>query len=112
MPGQFIRPRDEILPVRRIGMAAIMLPPGKLAVEKPHVNRGHLFDEVVIGATEIFGAEQAVDRLRGNRRRVRAVPGAERGKASRARATTRISNAATSEDQFMRVTMASFGAIR
>src|ERR1051326_6240528 len=64
---EFVRPRNEVLPVGRIGMPAVVLAPGKLAVQKPAVYRGH-FRRVIVGTdAEIFSAEKAENRLRGHR---------------------------------------------
>jgi hypothetical protein len=37
MLNELIRPLDEVLNIRWVGMTAIMLPPRKLTVEKPNV---------------------------------------------------------------------------
>src|SRR5689334_1992792 len=52
-----VGPWDEILPVRPVGMTAVVLPPGELSIEQTNIHRGHLFDFVIVRATQAFRAE-------------------------------------------------------
>src|SRR5215203_4574652 len=61
---KIVRPREEVLPVRRVGVAAVVLPPRQLAVEQPDVHRGHALLHVVVGDAEGLRTEQAERRLR------------------------------------------------
>ena len=48
-PEEEVRPREEVLPVRRVGVAAVVLPPREVAVEQADVHRRHLLLRVVVG---------------------------------------------------------------
>ena len=47
-----VGPRNEVLPVRAVGVAAVVLAPGELAVEQPDVDRRHLLRLVVVRHAE------------------------------------------------------------
>ena len=64
---KLVGPRQEVLPVRRVGVAAIVLAPGELAVEQADVHGRHLLGRVVVGAAEVLRAEQTEHRLRRDR---------------------------------------------
>src|SRR5262245_62644186 len=61
-----VRPRQEILPVGRVRMSAVVLAPRKVSVEQSDVHGRHLLLRVVVGDTERLGAEQAKGGLRGD----------------------------------------------
>src|SRR5262249_15479179 len=65
-----VSPCDEVLPVGAVGMAAVVLAPGKLAVEQPDVHARHLLDGVVVRPSEIPRAEQPEHGACGDRRHV------------------------------------------
>src|SRR5215475_3760216 len=60
----FVGPRNKVLPVRPIRVAAVMLPPRKLAIEQTDVHSRHLLGLVIIGPSKIFSAEQPEHGLR------------------------------------------------
>ena len=61
---EFVRPGNEVLPVRRVGMTTVMLAPGQLAFEQSAVHRRQLLAAIVIGAAQITRTQQAEHRLR------------------------------------------------
>src|SRR5262249_41199990 len=67
---QSIRPLDEVRHVGSILMAAVVLPPGELAVRHPDVYARHRRDVIVARVAEIADAEQPENGARGNRRHV------------------------------------------
>ena len=50
---ELVGPLDEILPVRTVGVSAVVLPPRQLAVEETDIYRRHPLFHVVIGRPEI-----------------------------------------------------------
>src|SRR6476646_10092211 len=68
-----VRPRDEVLPVGPVGMAAVVLAPGELPVQQTDVDRRHLLGLVVVRTTEVFVAKQPEHRLRGDDRHEAAM---------------------------------------
>src|SRR5215468_11721208 len=70
MRDHCVGPRNEVFPVRSVGVPAIVLPPGKLSAEEADVDRRHLLHLVVVGRAEISRAEQTEYRTRGDRRHV------------------------------------------
>src|SRR5215469_11646513 len=60
----FVGPRNKVLPVRPIRVAAVMLPPRKLAIEQTDIHSRHLFGLVIIGPSKIFNPEQPEHGLR------------------------------------------------
>ena len=61
-----IGPLDEMLDVRRVRVAAVVLTPGQLAVEQARVDGGHFFLLVIVGRAQVLRAEQSKHRLRGD----------------------------------------------
>src|SRR5215471_21689944 len=59
-----VDPRDEVFPVRRVGVPAIVLPPRKLAAHHCDIDIGHLFRVVIVRTSEVLRAEQPEYRLR------------------------------------------------
>ena len=59
-----VGPLEIVLPVRRVRVTAVVLPPRELAVEQPDVHRRHLRRPPVVRHAEILRAEQAEHRLR------------------------------------------------
>jgi hypothetical protein len=58
MTDELIRPRDEVFPIRAIGMSAIMLAPGELAIQQTHIDRWHLRGAIVVGNSKILRTQQ------------------------------------------------------
>src|SRR6185295_522848 len=58
MSQEFVRPGNEVLPVRTIRMTTVVLPPRELSVEHADVDRRHLLLHVVVGSSEVLGAKQ------------------------------------------------------
>src|SRR6185295_16731301 len=73
VPEKFVRPRDEVLPVRTVGVAAVVLAPGQVAVEQANTDRWHFLLRVVVRDAQILRAEQAKHRLRRDGRHVAAL---------------------------------------
>src|SRR5262252_7916231 len=73
MRDHCVGPRNEVFPVRPVGVPAIVLPPGKLSAEEADVYRRHLLRVVVVGRAEISRAEQPEYRTRRDRRHVAAL---------------------------------------
>src|SRR5262245_22477046 len=65
---ELVGPRDEVFPIRSVGMAAVVLPPGKLTVEQAHVDVRHFLDSVIVRTAEVLRAEQSEHGLRGDGR--------------------------------------------
>src|SRR3954471_23016852 len=61
---ELVGPGDEVLPVGAVGVAAVVLTPGELAVQQAAVDRRHLLLRVVVGDAQGLGAEKTEDRLR------------------------------------------------
>ena len=61
---ELVGPGDEVLPIRTIGVAAVVLTPGELTIEQADVHGRHLLGLVVVRHTKTLRAEQAEDRLR------------------------------------------------
>src|SRR5262245_25107715 len=55
---ELVGPRYEVFPVRTISMAAVVLPPGELAIEQADVDCRHSFRLVVVRPAQIFCAKQ------------------------------------------------------
>ena len=70
---EIVRPREEILPVRCVGVSAVVLAPRELPVEQADVHRRHLLGHIVVGHAEVLGAEQSEDGLRGDGGHVAAL---------------------------------------
>src|SRR5215475_5732457 len=54
----FVGPRNKVLPVRLICVVVVMLLPRKLFIDETDIHGRYLFGLVIIGPSEIFGAEQ------------------------------------------------------
>src|SRR5262249_1523646 len=67
-----VRPRDEVLPIGRVGMTAFVLSPGELAVEHRHIDGRH-FRGVIVGDAEILSAQEPEHRSFSDRRHVAAL---------------------------------------
>src|SRR4029453_15208143 len=52
------RPGNEVLPVRSVGVSAVVLPPGQLSIQQSDVPTRHFLGAIVIGSAETPGAEQ------------------------------------------------------
>src|SRR5437764_7823716 len=63
-PHEPVCPLEEVLQVRGIGVAPIVLPPGQLAVQEPDVHGRHRLRAVVVGDAQILRAEQLEDGAR------------------------------------------------
>jgi hypothetical protein len=59
----FVSPLDEVLDVRFIGVATVVLSPGEFAIEHLNVHGRHLFGLVIITASKIASTEQSEHRL-------------------------------------------------
>src|SRR6478735_860962 len=59
MADKLVGPLDEVLHVWCVGMSTIVLAPGKLALEKTSVDRGHLRRTVITFDGEALCAEQS-----------------------------------------------------
>src|SRR5437667_12633844 len=57
-----VGPGNEIFPVGAVGVSAVVLPPGQLAVEHADVHGRHLLPLVIIRYAEIFRAEKPENR--------------------------------------------------
>src|SRR5690242_7217258 len=55
---EIVRPREEVLPIWRVGMSAIVLPPCQLAVEQPDIHGWHFRAHVIVADAESARAEQ------------------------------------------------------
>src|SRR6478672_1190707 len=59
MLKELVRPWDEVLPVRTVGVPAVVLPPRQLSVQHAHVDPRHLLRLVVVRSSQILRTEQA-----------------------------------------------------
>src|SRR5207247_2091182 len=68
-----VGPRDKVLPIGAVRVAAIVLPPGKLSVEQADIHRRHLLFAVIVRSPQVPGAEQPEYGARGDRRHEAAL---------------------------------------
>ena len=54
MPVELVSPLDEIFYVGSVGMVAVMLTLGELAIQQADINGGHFLGLVVVGHTQVF----------------------------------------------------------
>ncbi len=63
LPAKLLRgPREEIFPVGAVRVAAVMLPPGELAIEQAGIHGRHLRAAVVRAGSQVARAQQAPGR--------------------------------------------------
>src|SRR5262245_16560046 len=60
---EFIRPGDEVLPVRSIRVSAVVLTPCELAVEQCDIHLWHFLGLVIVAFTEVLCAQETKYRL-------------------------------------------------
>src|SRR5262245_39205569 len=65
--GLRLRPANEVLYIRLIGVAAIVLTPGQDAVEQIHIDVRHAFLHEVVTAPQVARSQQPENRLCRNR---------------------------------------------
>src|SRR5580693_5175212 len=68
-----VRPGNEVLPVRGIGVPLVMLTPCQSAVEKPRIHWRHLRVVIVAVHSQIFRTQKAVDTVCCHRRHEAAL---------------------------------------
>src|SRR4051812_25325557 len=65
-----VHPPDEIFHVGRVGVAAVMLPPGQLSVQQADIHARHLGAVIVALFAQAARAKQFPDRLPRHRRHI------------------------------------------
>ena len=55
---ELVGPGNEVLPIRAVGVPAVMLTPGQLAIEQAHVDRRHLLVVIVVRGPQVFRAQE------------------------------------------------------
>ena len=68
MSDESVGPFQKTSHVGRVGVSAVVLPPGKLPVEQAGIHTRHLGGVVVLGDAQPLCPEQAEYRARGHRR--------------------------------------------
>src|SRR5215813_9664912 len=63
---ELVGPRNEVFPVRRVGVSAVMLSPGKVSIEHGGIDRRHFCGVVALLDAPFPGPKQPEDRLRSN----------------------------------------------
>src|SRR3569833_3058491 len=68
-----VRPSDKVFHVGRVGMAAVMLPPGLLSVQQADIPARHLGAVIIALFAQTARAQQFPHRLRRHRRHIAAL---------------------------------------